>query len=48
MNWIIILIVSAAEYAFDIVTEPAVHEMTLDDIEEKLGYKVKIINKEAK
>lgn len=33
-------------YAFDIVTEPAVHEMTLDEIEEKLGYKVKIVNKE--
>lgn len=33
-------------YAFDIMTEPAVHEMTLDEIEEKLGYKVKIVNKE--
>lgn len=33
-------------YVFDIVTEPAVHEMTLDEIEEKLGYKVKIVNKE--
>lgn len=33
-------------YAFDIITKPAVHEMTLDEIEEKLGYKVKIVNKE--
>lgn len=38
--------VDTPEYAFDIVTEPAVHEMTLDEIEEKLGYKVKIVNKE--
>lgn len=38
--------VDTPEYAFDIVTEPAVHEMTLDEIEEKLGYKVKIMNKE--
>lgn len=38
--------VNTPEYAFDIVTEPAVHEMTLDEIEEKLGYKVKIVNKE--
>lgn len=35
-------------YVFDIVTEPAVHEMTLDEIEEKLGYKVKIVNKDDK
>lgn len=40
--------VDTPEYAFDIVTEPAVHEMTLDEIEEKLGYKVKIVNKESK
>lgn len=38
--------VNTPEYAFDIVTEPAVHEMTLSEIEEKLGYKVKIVNKE--
>lgn len=38
--------VDTPEYAFDIVTEPAVHEMTLSEIEEKLGYKVKIVNKE--
>ena len=38
--------IDTPNYAFDIVTEPAVHEMTLDEIEEKLGYKVKIVNKE--
>ena len=38
--------IDTPEYVFDIVTEPAVHEMTLDEIEEKLGYKVKIVNKE--
>lgn len=38
--------VSTPGYAFDIITDPAVHEMTLDEIEEKLGYKVKIVNKE--
>lgn len=38
--------IDTPEYAFDIVTEPAVHEMTLDEIEEKLGYKVKIVNRE--
>ena len=27
------------------VTEEKVHEMTLDEIEKKLGYKVKIVNK---
>lgn len=31
--------------AFDILTEEAVHEMTLEDIEEKLGYKVKVVSK---
>lgn len=31
---------------FDIITEYATREMTLDDIEKELGYKVKIINKE--
>ena len=32
---------------FDIITEYATREMTLDEIEKELGYKVKIINKEA-
>ena len=31
---------------FDIITEYAYQEMTLDEIEKELGYKVKIINKE--
>ena len=38
--------IDTPDYAFDIVTEPAVHEMTLDEIEKKLGYKVKIVAKE--
>lgn len=33
---------------FDIITEYAVKEMTLDEIEKKLGYKVKIVNKDDK
>lgn len=33
-------------YCFDIITEYASREMTLDEIEKELGYKVKIINKE--
>ena len=33
---------------FDIITEYAYQEMTLDEIEKELGYKVKIINKEEK
>ena len=33
---------------FDIITEYASREMTLDEIEKELGYKVKIINKEKK
>ena len=33
-------------YFFDIITEYASREMTLDEIEKRLGYKVKIINKE--
>ena len=33
-------------YYFDIITEPTYREMTLDEIEKKLGYKVKIVNKE--
>lgn len=35
-------------FYFDIITEYAVKEMTLDEIENKLGHKVKIINKERK
>ena len=33
-------------YCFDIITEYASREMTIDEIEKELGYKVKIINKE--
>lgn len=36
----------APAYYFDIITEYASREMTLDEIEKELGYKVKIINKE--
>ena len=32
---------------FDIITEYATREMTLDEIEKELGYKIKIINKEV-
>ena len=33
----------------DILVEPKVHEMTLEEVEKKLGYKVKIVsNKETK
>lgn len=32
-------------YYFDIITEPVSREMTLDEIEKELGYKMKIINK---
>lgn len=32
-------------YYFDIITEYATKEMTLDEIEKELGYKVKIVNK---
>ena len=33
----------------DILVEPKVHEMTLEEVEEKLGYKVKIVsNKDTK
>lgn len=35
-------------YYFNIITEYASREMTLDEIEKELGYKVKIINKEKK
>ena len=30
----------------DNLIKPAVHEMTIDEIEKKLGYKIKIVNKE--
>ena len=40
--------IDTPNYAFDIVTEPAVHEMTLDEIEEKLGYKGKIVTQESR
>lgn len=33
-------------YCFDIITEYAPREMTLDEIEKELGYKIKVINKE--
>lgn len=33
-------------YYFNIITEYASREMTLDEIEKALGYKIKIINKE--
>ena len=33
---------------FDIITEYTTREMTLDEIEKELGYKVKIINKEVR
>ena len=33
---------------FDIITDYAVKEMSLNEIEKKLGYKVKIVNKENK
>ena len=38
--------VKTPAYFFDIITEYASREMTLDEIEKELGYKVKIINKE--
>lgn len=38
--------VTTPGHVFDIITDPAVHEMSLDEIEEKLGYKIKIVNKE--
>lgn len=38
--------VKEPSYCFDIITEYASREMTLDEIEKELGYKVKIINKE--
>lgn len=38
--------VETTAYYFDIITDYASREMTLDEIEKELGYKVKIINKE--
>ena len=40
--------VETTAYYFNIITEYASREMTLDEIEKELGYKVKIINKEEK
>ena len=37
--------VKDAACAFDIVTDPAVHELTVEEIEKRLGYKVKIVSK---
>ena len=40
---------SDAACVFDIITEPAEpKEMTLEEIEKKLGYKVKVVSKENK
>ncbi len=38
--------VKDAACAFDIVTDPAVQELTVEEIEKRLGYKVKIVSKE--
>lgn len=35
-------------YAFDIITKYFTREMTIEEIEKKLGYKVKIVSKEEK
>ena len=35
-------------YAFDIITNYFTRDMTIEDIEKELGYKVKIISKEEK
>ena len=40
--------VKDAACAFDIVTDPAVQELTVEEIEKRLGYKVKIVSKEEK
>lgn len=40
--------VKQPSYYFDIITEYATKEMTIDEIEKELGYKVKIVNKENK
>lgn len=36
--------VKDAACAFDIVTDPAVQELTVEEIEKRLGYKVKIVS----
>ena len=38
--------IKESSYCFDIITEYTPREMTLDEIEKELGYKVKVINKE--
>lgn len=38
--------VKEAACAFDIITNPAVQELTVEEIEKRLGYKVKIVGKE--
>ena len=38
--------VKEAACVFDIVTDPAVQELTVEEIEKRLGYKVKIVGKE--
>ena len=38
--------IKESAYAFDIVTNPAVQELTVEEIEKRLGYKVKIVSKE--
>lgn len=35
-------------YIFDIITDPAIREMSLDEVEKELGYKVKIVNRKEK
>lgn len=35
-------------YAFDIITNYFTHDMTIEEIEKELGYKVKIVSKEEK
>lgn len=30
----------------DAIIKPAIHEMTIEEIEEKLGYKIKVVSKE--
>ena len=40
--------VKEPSYYFDIITEYSTKEMTLEEIEKKLGYKVKIVNNKKK
>lgn len=35
-------------YAFDIITNYFTHNMTIEEIEKELGYKVKIVSEEEK